>query len=185
LPLVGTKFWFELPYVRIQHEKNQNFNTDNLEKSDHYDWYNRTILVAEDDDSSYTFLKQLLSKTNARLVRAINGKEVVEAVKFTEDIDIVLMDIQMPLLNGYDATRQIKELKPHLPIIAQTAFAMEGDKEKSILAGCDDYITKPIQPRQLLAKIGQFLSHIDDINSSKQVDSTDQIHKNSPSKKNS
>lgn len=184
LPMVGTKFWFELPYVRIPLEKNSNTNLDNIEKSDHYDWYNRTILIAEDDDSSYTFIKQLLSKTNARLVRAINGKEVVEAVKFTEDIDIVLMDIQMPLLNGYEATRQIKELKPHLPIIAQTAFAMEGDKEKSILAGCDDYITKPIQPRQMLAKINQFLSHLDSANSSKQAETAGQIFKNSPSKKN-
>ncbi len=156
-PCKGTKFWFELPFVRIPVEKNAIGNVENLDKSDHYDWFNRTILIAEDDDSSYSLLKQLLSKTNARLVRAINGKEVVEAVKFTEEIDIVLMDIQMPLLNGYDATQQIKALRPRLPIIAQTAFAMEGDKEKSILAGCNDYITKPIQPRQLLAKIDQFL----------------------------
>jgi PAS domain S-box-containing protein len=185
IPVVGTKFWFEMPYAHVQHEKPTKLIPENIERSDHFDWFNRTILIAEDDDSSYTFLKQLLSKTNARLVRAINGKEVVEAVKFTEDIDIVLMDIQMPLLNGYDAAKQIKEFKPHLPIIAQTAFAMEGDKEKSILAGCDDYITKPIQPRQLLAKINQFLSHIEETGSSESEENSDQIFKNIKTKKNS
>ena len=183
VPEVGTKFWFELPYLRVPNEKNNAVVTEIKEKSDYYNWYNRTILIAEDDDSSYAFLKQLLNKTNARLVRAINGKEVVEAVKFTEDISIVLMDIQMPLLNGYEATRQIKEFKPRLPIIAQTAFAMEGDKEKSILAGCDDYITKPIQPRQLLAKINQFLLPADNSTSAKSLEIDAQVLKNSASKK--
>jgi PAS domain S-box-containing protein len=156
-PDVGTKFWFELPYIQIESGPNTPLQTENSENLNQYNWHNRTILIAEDDDNSYAFLKQLLNKTNAHLVRAVNGKEVVEAVKFTDDIDIVLMDIQMPSQNGYEATRLIKEIKPHLPVIAQTAYAMEGDKEKSIMAGCDDYIAKPIQPRKLLAKINQFL----------------------------
>ena len=67
------------------------------------------------------------------------------------------MDIQMPFKTGYEAAKEIKAIKPKLPIIAQTAFAMEGDKEKSILAGCDDYITKPLNPENLFAKINQFL----------------------------
>jgi CheY-like chemotaxis protein len=92
------------------------------------------------------------------LVRAVNGREVVEAVKFSDKIDCILMDIQMPYMNGYEATKEIKKINSSLPVIAQTAFAMEGDKEKSILAGCDDYITKPVQPRNLLEKIAQFLS---------------------------
>jgi CheY-like chemotaxis protein len=98
-----------------------------------------------------------MKKTKVRLVRAVNGNEVVEAVKFSDDIDIILMDIQMPFKTGYEATKEIKAMKPKLPIIAQTAFAMEGDKEKSILAGCDDYITKPLKPENLFAKINQFL----------------------------
>ena len=154
----GTRFWFELPYVRVLQKTDNSLQKQKLLDSSHYNWSNRTFLIAEDDDSSYVYLKELLRKTNVRLVRAVNGREVVEAVKFSDKIDCILMDIQMPYLNGYEATKEIKKINPSLPIIAQTAFAMEGDKEKSILAGCDDYITKPVHPRNLLEKISQFLS---------------------------
>ena len=116
------------------------------------------MLVAEDDDNSFLFLKEILQSTNIRIVHAVNGKEVVEAVKFTNDIDIVLMDIQMPFLNGHEAAKAIKKLRPGLPIIAQTAMAMDGDKEDCIMAGCDDYLTKPINPHSLLAKMAQFIA---------------------------
>lgn len=154
----GTRFWFELPYVHVPKKEDDSSQKQKLLDSKRYNWGNRTFLIAEDDDSSYIYLKELLKKTNARLVRAVNGREVVEAVKFSDTIDCILMDIQMPFLNGYEATREIRKLNSTIPIIAQTAFAMEGDKEKSILAGCDDYITKPVQPRNLLEKISQFLS---------------------------
>lgn len=154
---VGTRFWFTLPYVRIPEENDNSVSKEKKSRKEIYDWKGKTILIAEDDDNSYAFLKELLGKTNVRLVRAINGKEVVEAVKMSDQIDLILMDIQMPYLDGYEATKKIREIRPHLPVIAQTAFAMEGDKEKSIMVGCDDYIAKPIQPLNLLAKIEQFL----------------------------
>lgn len=157
-PSLGTRFWFTLPYIRIPDESGKYETQDNVTGSEVYNWSGKTILIAEDDDNSYVFLKELLGKTNVRLVRAINGKEVVEAVKMSDQIDIILMDIQMPYLDGYEATKEIKEIRPKLPVIAQTAFAMEGDKEKSIMIGCDDYITKPIQPLNLMAKISQFLT---------------------------
>ena len=153
----GTRFWFELPYFRVL-QKTDKTRKQKLTDSTQYDWSNLTFLVAEDDDSSYIYVKELLKKTKVQLVRAVNGREVIEAVKFSEKIDCILMDIQMPYINGYEATKEIKKLNPSIPVIAQTAFAMEGDKEKSILAGCDDYITKPVQPRYLLEKISQFLS---------------------------
>jgi PAS domain S-box-containing protein len=159
----GTRFWFELPYIRISGMKTKN---PDLLKEDRYNWSERTFLIAEDDDKSFIYLRELLDKTGVNLVRAVNGHEVVEAVKFTDAIDCVLMDIQMPYLDGYEATRAIKKINPALPVIAQTAFAMDGDKEKSILAGCDDYITKPVNPAKLLAKINQFLignSRLDDL----------------------
>ncbi|MBN1598387.1 MAG: response regulator [Bacteroidales bacterium] len=155
-PGVGTKFWFHLPYSPIPDSKGENSVSKISDQSNGYCWSDKTILVAEDDDYSFTYLKELLKITNARVVRAVNGREVVEAVKFTDNIDIVLMDIQMPFLDGYQATEEIKKLNPNLPVIAQTAFAMEGDKEKSVMAGCDDYITKPLSPSKLLAKIDQF-----------------------------
>jgi CheY-like chemotaxis protein len=117
----------------------------------------RTILVAEDDEKSYTYLKEIMQRSGALVIHAANGKEAIEAVKLTDTIDLILMDIQMPSLDGYGATRKIKKIHPNLPIIAQTAYAMDGDKEKSILAGCDDYLTKPIDPGKLLDKIRQFL----------------------------
>ena len=83
--------------------------------------------------------------------------EAIEAVKLTENIDCILMDIRMPHLDGYSATKEIKKIHPGIPVIAQTAYAMDGDREKSILAGCDDYLTKPIEPLKLLDKISQFL----------------------------
>lgn len=160
-PGVGTKFWFELPYIRIIENNSKSPALTSSSNKDSYNWSDRTFLIAEDDDNSYVLLKEILIKTGARLVRAINGKEVVEAVKFSEEIDLILMDIQMPYQNGFESTRQIKELNPHIPVIAQTALAMQGDKEKSILAGCDDYISKPIQPEKLLCKISQFLKDKD------------------------
>jgi len=156
-PGIGTKFWFELPFIRVTENNDHNASSKTSTKNDPFHWYDRTFLIAEDDDASYSLLKEILHKTGARLVRAINGKEVVEAVKFSENIDLILMDIQMPFQNGFESTRQIKEFRPDLPVIAQTAHAMEGDKEKSILAGCDDYIAKPIQPDKLLLKINQFI----------------------------
>ncbi len=157
IPQEGTRFWFQLPYECILEKSNSTSSGQENSKDQKYNWNHHTFLIAEDDDNSYAYLKELLQKTKVRLVRAVNGKEVVEAVKFSEDIDIVLMDIQMPYKNGYDATKEIKAIRPKLPVIAQTSFAMEGDKEKSIIAGCDDYITKPLNPENLFAKIQQFL----------------------------
>ena len=73
------------------------------------------------------------------------------------DIDLVLMDIQMPVMSGYDATREIKKIRPSLAVIAQTAYAMSGEKEKTMEAGCDDYIPKPLKKRDLIMKIHRFL----------------------------
>jgi len=157
VPEEGTRFWFHLPYTRILDSSviSQKIQSSSGETS--YNWKGRTILVAEDDDNSYIYLKGILQKTYAHVIRAINGREAVEAVKLTNDIDLVLMDIRMPNLDGYAATKEIKKTHSSLPVIAQTAYAMDGDKEKSILSGCDDYLTKPIEPSKLLDKISQFL----------------------------
>jgi CheY-like chemotaxis protein len=103
------------------------------------------------------FIREIMIKTGARFIRAENGKQVADIVKKHEEIDLILMDVLLPEMDGYEATRNVKKLFPDLPVIAQTAFAMEGDKEKSILAGCDDYITKPLHVKNLLAKINQFI----------------------------
>ncbi len=156
VPGEGTRFWFHLPFTRIV-ESNEISQKNISGGVSTYNWQGRTILVAEDDDNSYVYLKEILQRTHANVIHAVNGSEAVEAVKLTGDIDLILMDIQMPFLDGYNATRKIKKMHPTLPVIAQTAYAMDGDKEKSILSGCDDYLTKPIEPAKLLDKISQFL----------------------------
>lgn len=108
---------------------------------------NRTILVAEDTDSNYALVSIILRR-NYNLVRAING---VEAVKLHMELhpDLILMDIQMPEMNGLDATRIIRETDPQVPIIAITAFAFESDKQAFMDAGGSDYMVKPIDPEEL------------------------------------
>ena len=129
-------------------------------KSDlNYNWGGRTILIAEDDDANYLLLQKSLEKTNAKLLRAETGKDAVNYCKSHPEIDVVLMDIRMPIMDGIEATSQIKAFKSDLPIIVQTAFTMSSEKEKSFKAGCDDYISKPINIKELYATI---CKHIDE-----------------------
>jgi PAS domain S-box-containing protein len=121
------------------------------------DWSDKLVLVAEDVDSNYFLIQTILNKTGVKLLRAKNGQEAHEMCRNNYDIDLVLMDIQMPVMSGYDATREIKKIRPSLPVIAQTAYAMSGEKEKTMEAGCDDYIPKPLKKRELIMKIHRFL----------------------------
>lgn len=123
-----------------------------------YDWNDKLILVAEDVPTNYLLVKKSLRKTNVSLLWAKNGKETLEMVKNHDNIDLVLMDIRMPIMNGLDATKEIKKLKPGLTIIAQTAYAMDGDRENSLAAGCDDYISKPINLKEFIELIAKYLT---------------------------
>lgn len=119
-------------------------------------WRGKTILVAEDEDLNYKVLESALCRTNARVVRANNGFEAIEQIKNTH-IDLVLMDIQMPRMDGYKATQEIKKINNKIPVIAQTSFAMEGEKEKCIIAGCDDYLSKPLNMNALFGAINKYI----------------------------
>jgi len=112
--------------------------------TDQYIWYDKVILVAEDIELNYRYLKELLNPTGAMLVRAINGKDAVEICESNFNIDIVLMDIFMPEMNGYEASRRIRAIRPELPIIAQTAYAFSEERKLAFEAGCNDFIAKPI-----------------------------------------
>jgi len=123
-----------------------------------YDFSGKKILIAEDERTNYLFLEALLKRTNAILIWAETGKSALEAVQNDLSIDLVLMDIKMPEMNGYEATHEIKKIKPQMPIIAQTAYALAGEKEKILNAGCDDYLSKPIMGKILLEKIDHYLN---------------------------
>ena len=118
---------------------------------------NPNILIAEDVESNFLYLKAVLSKLNANVFWAKNGLEVLEICEKEENLDLVLMDLQMPEMNGYEATQILKKKYPNLPVVAQTAFAMSDDREKALNAGCDDYLAKPIKSKDLLTITEKYL----------------------------
>jgi two-component system cell cycle response regulator DivK len=118
----------------------------------------KRILVVEDHEDNRQILRDLLASGGFDMIEAENGAEAVIAAEANRP-DLILMDIQLPVVDGYEATRRIKAnpLLKAIPIIAITSYALSGDEEKTRRAGCDDYVTKPFSPRQLLAKIRQYL----------------------------
>jgi CheY-like chemotaxis protein len=121
------------------------------------DWSAYTILVAEDEETNFVYLHTVLEKTKINILRAKNGKEAVELVKITPSVDLILMDIKMPVMNGLEATRSIKSIRKDIPVIAQTAFAMEEDQMNCSAVGCDDFMAKPIRYKVLLEMIAKYL----------------------------
>jgi len=119
-------------------------------------WDNKTILIAEDEECNYKYLKHLLNKTNATILWANNGQEAVDLAS-KHDIDLILMDIKMPIMNGLEATKVIKGINKNIPIIAQTAFIYENDEKVSLSSGCDAFIAKPIGKNNLLDLMQRFM----------------------------
>ncbi|OQY04356.1 MAG: hypothetical protein B6I20_03125 [Bacteroidetes bacterium 4572_117] len=119
---------------------------------DSYNWNKKVILVAEDEEINYLFLEEVINRTGAAVIWAKNGQEAMDLFKSNE-IDLVLMDLKMPEINGYEAMRFIKETGTGIPVIAQTAFAMSSEREEILEAGFDGYIAKPIKIPQLLSII--------------------------------
>jgi two-component system cell cycle response regulator DivK len=118
----------------------------------------KRILVVEDQEDNRQILRDLLTKAGFDMIEAENGEDAVALAQASRP-DLILMDIQLPILDGYEATRRIKadpDLKS-IPIIVVTSYALSGDEEKARLAGCDDYVAKPFSPRQLLAKIKEYV----------------------------
>ncbi len=147
----GSEFTFTIP----NHNSKTLRSVNNQIKINNND--QPLVLIVEDDKLSYLFLKTILDRSGYNNIRAINGLEAVNYCTQNPDISIVLMDIQMPVMNGIEATRQIREYKPGLPIIATTAHAQTGDKHRFIEAGCSDYLSKPIKKEKLLALISSTL----------------------------
>ena len=119
--------------------------------------FKKTILITEDQDSNFQLLEFLLGIWGLITIRAKNGLEAIDICKKNKKIDLILMDIRLPDINGLDVTKSIRTFRPEIPIIAHTAYAFEGNREKALNAGCNDYIEKPVHKEQLFELIQKFL----------------------------
>jgi len=161
-PGKGSVFFLTLPFVPVDRGFSEIFG--DRERVDVPDLSGRLILVAEDVVVNYQFLKATLEKTGADIVWAKNGKVAVEMAMNDPAPDLILMDLKMPEMNGYDATRLIKQQRPFIPIVAQTAYSLDGDRQKSIEAGCDEHLAKPIDTNELYAVLTALLIKSDPAN---------------------
>jgi CheY-like chemotaxis protein len=120
--------------------------------------HNKTkVLIAEDEDISYIFLSNILKRASFDVLRAKNGQEAVNICRDQEEINLVLMDINMPVMDGFEATRIIKTFRNNLPVIAVTAYTLNNTELKARDAGCDDYLSKPVQKETLISSITKHL----------------------------
>jgi PAS domain S-box-containing protein len=153
----GAKFLFTLPYNSPGVAKKIALDADQPTPLTPAPEPGLTILIAEDDEISCILLKKTLKMDNVTFYAAGNGREAVELVKQHPEIDLVLMDIKMPVMSGYEATRLIKLMRPDLPVIVQTAFASADERNKAGEAGCDAFISKPVKKNELLVLIHALL----------------------------
>lgn len=155
---VGTEFIVKLP-VGKKIEKIVPKQTD---EKFQYDFSGKTIIIAEDAQINYILLAKMLEKTRARILWAKNGKECVDMFLMNKDTALILMDIQMPEMDGFEATRKILEINPKVPIIAQTAFSYSEEKKRILSLGCVDYVSKPIDKNILYKKMANILTPINE-----------------------
>jgi len=124
-----------------------------------YRWNNRVVLITEDEEVNFFYLKTLIQRADAKVIRAKNGKEAVDIItEYEGGIDLILMDLNMPVMDGYEAMRIIKSRHPSIPIIAQTAYTLNNDRNRCIQAGFNDYIAKPINRTALYRMVNDNLS---------------------------
>jgi signal transduction histidine kinase/ActR/RegA family two-component response regulator len=154
----GSTFYFTLPYNVEQKEKTGSNNYVTSDKTISM-FENLKILIAEDDEISEMLISINVSKFSDNILKVKTGFEAIEACRNNPDLDLILMDIQMPDLNGYEATRQIRQFNKEVVIIAQTAFGLLGDREKAIEYGCNDYISKPINKIELIMLIKKYFKN--------------------------
>jgi signal transduction histidine kinase/CheY-like chemotaxis protein len=152
-PNKGSTFYFTIPYNPFDLSK-QDFPKAESGSKNHL-WPNKVILVVEDDSISFKFIEALLLDTKATVIHAKNGEEALAICRTSDCIDIVLMDIQLPFMSGYETTKQIKAIRKDLPIIAQTANVLNDERQRSIEAGCSFYLSKPIDSKELFAIISK------------------------------
>lgn len=154
----GSTFYFSIPlkYAKTDHITVRQVNSYDPVKSE-----GKVILIAEDDNINFLLFQKMMQNKNYQIIRAINGQEAVEICLNDPNIDLVLMDIKMPIMNGFEAIERIQPIRPNLPIIAQTAYSSSEDKSRIEAAGFIDYITKPLDRERLFELLVKYLEKKD------------------------
>jgi len=154
----GSIFYFTLPFIAESEAKTVSKEVPSGIAINHQG-IDLKILIVEDDEASLSFLSTALKMYCKEIFKAGTGTEAVESCRNNPDINLVLMDIRMPIMNGYEATRRIREFNKDVIIIAQTAYGLAGDREKAIEAGCNDHISKPIRMDDLKKAIQKYFNN--------------------------
>jgi CheY-like chemotaxis protein len=154
-PGVGSVFHFTVPYEPVLKSKKTGANE--MERALDESLSKKVILIAEDEINNFLLVREYLSESVFKIIRVENGLDAVNICKNRKDIDIILMDIKMPVMDGIEATRQIKIMKPEIPVIAVTAYAYDTDKKRLLESGFDEYLPKPLKRESLLKTINQFI----------------------------
>lgn len=153
---VGSTFFFTLPLQETDLQQHIPTQMKTIDKK--YDFSGVKIIIAEDDMASYAFLEEILQETNAVIFHANNGLELINSLPQLQP-DLVLLDINMPIMNGYEAISEIRKNNTELTVIAQTAYAMPEEKKKILEAGCTDYLSKPVHQQELYRLLSKHLYH--------------------------
>jgi len=152
---IGTTFFIELPdslpkNKTLSDDKSADSKIDNSKK------YN--ILVVEDEEVNYLIIEAVLQNEKVTLLRAKNGREAVDICNEILNIDLILMDIRMPIMNGFEATKIIKQKYPHIPVIIQSAYCSNEDYRKALLSGSNDFLEKPLRKNHVLDVLNKFIN---------------------------
>ncbi|MGM0407773.1 MAG: response regulator, partial [Bacteroidota bacterium] len=151
----GATFFFSIP-IKQNNNKHPQPILENKD-TEKYNWENKTILIAEDEESNYKFLEMIMRKTKSEILWAKTGKQVMDICQGGNHLDLILMDLKMPEMDGLEAIRKIRQERINVPIIVQTAFSMPEDRKLSFDAGATDFISKPIGRDKLLSLINKYL----------------------------
>jgi CheY-like chemotaxis protein len=154
---LGSEFYFTIPMK--QNGEQMQFRNTSIQQIRFKDinWEGKTLLLVEDEEVNYIYINELLINTGVNLLRVVTGEEAVNICQSALPIDLILMDMRLPGINGFDATRLIKRIRRDIPIVAQTAYAMENEREQCIEAGCDHYMTKPFDQEVFFDVLNNFL----------------------------
>ena len=156
-PNQGSTFFFTLPFIITVSEEELHAGMGKVPLLPQLE--GKTILVADEINANFLLVEAALKKNTANILWAKNGKEAIDLVKQNKTIDLVLLDVELPVVSGIDALTEIKRFRSNLPVLMQTAFSVPEQIENCIQCGCDGYIFKPINIRQLINKMGDCLGN--------------------------